>query len=1049
MHRFQKRVHLVGCVLAAVTGAASVAAAAPNGSSVRSLRMRTEKAKAKAHTPTRTAQPDDGGEAAPPADEPPPADAPPPVEATPPPAPPVEATPAEAAPPSPAPTTDEELARMAAEAEAAANSSDGTIGGEVIEVTGSLVDRKTLDTPAPVSVVDREIMQASGLANVGDILQKLPSQSNAINVNFNNGGDGSTRINLRGLGAGRTLVLMNGRRVVPGGTGADTSVDLAVIPLAAIERIEILKDGASAIYGSDAIGGVVNVITRHDFKGTEASLYAGGAQGAGNGMDGQTYDASIVTGTSSAKGSFMLAAAYSQTQPIFAGDRKFARSDLDYNFEYDPTDPDDVLISEAGSSATPEGLLVWDDGDPTPGNALWDSLATSCPSGACYHNPDGSYRDFSFDGNSDSGAGDLYNFQPENYLVTPLRRYNIFADGTYHFSDHIDGKVEILYTNRKSNQSLAPEPLFFDRLFAISKDSIYNPFGRDVGFYRRRMVEGGDRLFKQNVDSFRTVVGLEGDIPDDAPALKNWKWEVSYNYGRTSATQVNQGSFILSHLQEAVGPSYIDPDTGAATCGTPTEPGSATCIPVNVLGRAGSVSRDSLKGLQYTGISQGFNDQKTLLAQAHGQLAKTPWGGDIALGLGADYRREQGGFQPDPLTSTGDTTGNATEPTLGGYNVGEAFAELSIVPVTNRKLAKYVEIDGAIRGFNYSTFGSGVTWKAGALYKIPQGVSLRGTYSTAFRSPSIGDLYSGQADNFASVTDPCDTIQHPNIDPVTAANCAADGVPADHEDGSTQLRSKVGGNPDLDPEKAKVLTAGLVIEPEKVKGLSLTLDYFHADIDNAITSLGESVILSQCYSSAVRENCDLISRNPQTKNIDLIINTQTNVGGNVTSGVDYAVSYDHDFGTPGRFRFNVEGTVLLKYNLITATGTLFGLGVYDLGVFPRLKNNVSVIWGKGNIGAGANVRFIGGFKECADDNCAKADDGTPALSREVDANITSDLFLNYNWKNIVGRSTVSVGVNNVLDQDPPFVYAGFLANSDASTYNYMGRFFYLRLGQTF
>jgi outer membrane receptor protein involved in Fe transport len=1002
--------------------------------------MRTAKAKAKAHTPTRTAQPDDGGEATPPADAPAPADA----------------TPAAGAPAPAAGTTDEELARMAAEAEAAAANSDGTVGGEVIEVTGSLVDRKTLDTPAPVSVVDREIMQASGLANVGDILQKLPSQSNAINVNFNNGGDGSTRINLRGLGAGRTLVLMNGRRVVPGGLGADASVDLNVIPLAAIDRVEVLKDGASAIYGSDAIGGVVNVITRQDFKGTEAQLYTGGAQASGSkhGMDGQQYDASIVTGTSSAKGNIMLAAGYSQTRPIFAGDRAFARSQLSYDYTYDPTmDPDHLgPVSQNGSSATPEGRLKWKDGDPTPGNALWDSLMTSCPSGTCYHDPTtGAYRNFNSGGNSDTGTGDLYNFQPENYLVTPLRRYNVFADGTYHFSDHVNGKFELLYTNRKSNQSLAPEPLFFDQIGPISGASIYNPFGRDVNIYRRRLVEGGDRLFKQNIDSFRTVVGLEGDIPEDAPVLKNWKWEVSYNYGRTSGSNVNSGSLILSHLTNAVGPSFIDPATGAATCGTIDSPGPSDCVPVNILGTAGSVSRAALKYLQYTGISQGFNDQKTLLAQTHGQLAKTPWGGDIALGLGADYRREQGGYQPDPLTSTGDSTGNATQPTLGGYNVGEAFAELSIVPVTNRKLAKYVEIDGAVRGFNYSTFGSGATWKIGALYKIPQGVSIRGTYSTAFRSPNIGDLFSGQSDNFAAVTDPCDKDKHPMPDPITAQNCAADGIAVDHTDGSSQLKSKVGGNPNLQPEKAKVLTAGIVIEPEKVKGLSLTLDYFHANITNAITSLGESVILAQCYSNSTtnRENCNLIHRNATSQNIDLITNIETNVGGNVVSGMDYAAAYDHDFGKVGRFRFNVEGTVQFKYNLITATGTLFGLGVYDLGVFPRIKNNVSVIWGKGNLGAGTNMRFIGGYKECQDDNCATASDGTKALSRKVDSNITNDLFVNYSWKNLVGKTAISAGVNNVFDKKPPFVYAGFLANSDASTYDYMGRFVYVRLGQTF
>ncbi|MCE9579209.1 MAG: TonB-dependent receptor [Deltaproteobacteria bacterium] len=950
---------------------------------------------------------------------------------------------------------------MAAEAEAAAENSDGTVGGEVIEVTGSLVDRKTLDTPAPVSVVDREIMQASGLTNVGDILQKLPSQSNAINANFNNGGDGSTRINLRGLGANRTLVLMNGRRIVPGGTGADSSVDLAVIPIAAIERIEILKDGASAIYGSDAIGGVVNVITRSDFKGTEVTGYTGLAQASGskNGADGQTYDVSVATGTASSKGSIMMAAQYSQTQPIFAGDREFGRTDLD--FDYTATDPADQIV-ENGSGTIPEGRIKWKDGQPDTGNALWDSLSGKCASGFCVNDGMGGYRNYNGGGNSDSGKGDLYNFQPENYLVTPLRRYNVFADGTYHFNSHVNGKIEMLYVNRKSNQSLAPEPLVFDSFgVTISKDSIYNPFERNVYVYRRRFLEGGDRLFKQNVDTFRTVVGLEGDIPEDAPALKNWKWDVSYNYGRTQAISINQGNLILSHLANAVGPSFIDPDTGTPTCGSPGAPGPADCVPLNILGpaSANAVTPEMLKYLQYTGVGTGFNDQKTMLAQAHGQVAKTPWGGDVAVGVGADYRQEAGGSQSEPLAATGDSTNGANAPTAGKYNVAEAFAELSIVPVTNRKLAKYVEIDGAIRGFNYSTFGSGTTWKVGALYKIPQGISLRGTYSTAFRAPSIADLYSGAADSFPEAVDPCDNaIDEAGVtDPIIKANCAADGVPADLSDGSTQLRSTVGGSTKVKPEKAKVLTAGIVVEPEKVKGLSVTLDYFNADITNAITSLGVPVILSQCYTRGTgdqRQNCDLIKRNPVTHTISIIDDRQTNVGGNKTSGLDYAISYDRAFDKPGRFRINIEGTYLFKYNLITGIGTIFGRGVYDLGVFPRLKNNVSLIWGKGNLGAGATVRYIQGFKECDGDDCAGKlkIEGTatePKPWRDVNSNTTMDLFVTYGWKNLVGRTSVSAGVNNVADTKPPFIYAGFLANSDASTYDYMGRFFYVRASQSF
>ncbi|HTJ41431.1 MAG TPA: TonB-dependent receptor [Kofleriaceae bacterium] len=1003
-------------------------------------------------TPDQPTPPDNGGTPTPPPEggTPP---TPPPDEGTPPPPPPPDNGAA------PAGNTDDELAKMAAEAEKAAENGEGTVGSEVIEVTGSLVDRKTLDTPAPVTVIDREILKASGLTNVGSIMQTLPANSNGLTVAFNNGGDGTVKVNLRGLGTARTLVLINGRRVVPGGLGADSSVDLNTIPLAMVERVEVLKDGASAIYGSDAIGGVVNVITRNDFKGTEATLYTGATSHG----DGNVYDASIVTGASYSKGNVVFSAGYNQQDPIFAGDRDFSRAQ--YSFDFSNTNSHGTIQGN-GSSSTPNGLLLWDDGvddaDAGGGNALWDQLKVDCPSGFCTRDGSNSpYRDFSFDGNSDElnamgqRAGDLYNFQPENYLTIPLRRYNIFSTGTYKLSDHINAEYEALYVNRKSDQSLAAEPLFFDQYpFGIAHDSIYNPFNRDVFFYRRRVVEAGDRTDKQNVDTFRMVVGLNGEIPEDAPALKNWKWEASFNYGRTQATNAHAGSFILSHLGNAVGPSYYDA-MGAPKCGTPTSPGPSDCVPANFLGAAGSLTPEMLKYLTYTGIAFGFNDQKTVLAQAHGQIAKTPWDGDIALALGADYRKETGGFQSDPLAATGDTTTNANEPTSGDYNVGEAFGELSIVPVTNRKAAKYLELDGAFRAYDYSTFGSGVTWKASALYKVPQGISFRGTYSTAFRSPSIADLFSGQSDNFNNVSDPCDTTNGPVTDPTVAHNCFApvsqggDGLPMDFQDPQSQLKSKVGGNPKVGPESADVLTAGIVIEPEKVKGFAITFDYYKIKIDNAITSLGEDVILNQCYGQSNRQNCNLISRNPNTQAITLISNLQTNVGGEDSSGIDYAVSYDHDFGGPGRFRFNWEGTYLLTQDLITATGKVFGIGVYDLGAFPRYKNNVGVIWGKGHLGAGANVRMISGFKECDNNDCSKKDDGTLGGVRGVDSNVTGDIFLNFSTKDAMGTTSLAVGVNNVADTPPPFIYNGFYANSDASTYDFMGRFMYVRLSQMF
>jgi iron complex outermembrane recepter protein len=924
--------------------------------------------------------------------------------------------------------SDEELARLA----------EVEVANEIIVVTGSTLDRRELTTPAPVTVLDKADLEAAGLATVGDVIQNLPAQSNAINAQVNNGGDGSTRIDIRGLGAARTLVLLNGRRMVPGGTGANASVDVNSIPLAVIERVEVLKDGASAVYGSDAIGGVVNIITREDFEGTEVALYTGSAQRG----DGFSYDASFVTGHTSKneKGNIIFSAGFQSQRPVFAGDRAFSAYDRVYDFTQ--TDPA-LRESIGGSSATPNGRVnpstIDYDGDGRP-----DGNAMLCGAGACKPDGKGGWMPF-------AAPDDLYNYQPENYLYTPSQRYNAFAKGHYKLTGTAKAFFEGLYINRQSNQQLAPEP--FIAAVPISGESIYNPLGGDVYDYRRRLEEFGPRSAHQNIDTFRVVTGIGGKISEDAAAFKNWKWEVSYNYGHTVAVQRNDGNLIKSRLAQALGPSYTDTD-GTPRCGTPQSP-IPGCVPMNIMGPSGSIDPAMRDYVTFVGVNSGYNDQKTALAQAGGRVAKLPYGGDISLALGADYRIEAGGSTPDPLTATGDTTGNAFAPTAGKYNVAEAFGELSIVPMSQRKLAEWLEISLAARGFRYDTFGSGATWKAGGLWKTIGGIGLRGTYSTAFRAPSVAELYQGKADSYPSAGDPCDTDQDgdgtsdgPLPNPVTARRCMEQGVPDNAVFGTAQQRSVIGGNPELEAETANVLTAGIVIEPPVVKGLSLTLDYFRIKIKNSIQSLGAQIILANCYTRDQDEACAQINRDPQLNNqIDFIDDPLSNVGGTNTDGLDFAIAFDHKTAA-GRFRHQFEGQYLLKYELDNTIQLLQGVGYYDLGVYPRIKANYTTLWGLGGVSAGFNVRYIDRFKECMDNDCNTPENLT-MYSRDVDMSLTGDVFAGYSTKSAAGMTRFTVGVNNVTDQRPPLIYVGFAGDSDASTYDYMGRYFYMRVSQLF
>jgi iron complex outermembrane recepter protein len=927
--------------------------------------------------------------------------------------------------------TDEDLALLA-EVEAE---------GEIILITGSTLDRRELTTTAPVTVLDRADLEAMGVTTLGPILQSLPAQANGLNVQLNNGGDGSTRIDLRGLGDRRTLVLLNGRRVMNIGLGANPSFDINTLPLAVVQRVEVLKDGASAVYGSDAIGGVVNVITRRDINDTEVALYTGTSQRG----DAINYDLSFVTGHTTPKGSVMVSAGWQHQRPVLAGDRNFSRYDRFYDF----TEPDpSKRVGIGGSSATPGGRLnprsIDYDGDGVP-----DGIADLCGAGACKPDGMGGWVPF-------VSPDDLYNYQPSNYLYTPAQRYNAFSTGHYDLTPNTRAFFEMLYSGRRSELMLAPEPYGLIGGLSISGESIYNPLGGTVYDYRRRLVEFGNRRHVHDIDTFRIVTGLAGKIADDARALKGWKWELSYNFGRSTAIETKTGSLIRSRLAAALGPSFVDVD-GKPKCGSPGNviPG---CVPLNIMGPPGSITAEQRDYVAYRGIASGLNDQKSALALLGGRVAELPNGGDISLALGGGYRAEAGAFHPDPISVTGDTTDTKFQPTRGSFDVVEGFAELSIVPVSGQPYADWVELSLAARGFRYNTFGSGMTWKAGTLVKIPAGLAVRTTLSTAFRAPAVVELYRGPSENFPATTDPCDTdidgdgvSDGPLANPVAARRCAEQGVAADAVFGTTQQRSVDRGNPNLDPETARVLTAGLVYEPPPVKGLAFTVDYFRINITEAIQALGARAILANCYTRDEDEACALIARDPVREYaIGQIDDPLTNVGGTFTDGVDFAVALDRRLGDH-QLRNRLGGQYLRTYELETASKRLQGVGYYDLGVFPRLRVNLSSAWERDDLRVGFNVRYVGGYKECMGNDC-NTPENLQMYSRDVESYLAMDLFTGVTHRSRAGVTRFTMGVNNLTNRTPPTIYDASrvgAADSDVSAYDYIGRYFYLRVAQQF
>jgi iron complex outermembrane receptor protein len=354
-----------------------------------------------------------------------------------------------------------------------------------------------------------------------------------------------------------------------------------------------------------------------------------------------------------------------------------------------------------------------------------------------------------------------------------------------------------------------------------------------------------------------------------------------------------------------------------------------------------------------------------------------------------------------------------------------------------------------------------VTYKASALWRTAGGISLRGTYGTAFRAPNIAELYAGKADSFVLVEDPCDTNPGSGpktLDAATAKECAKEGVPTNANFGSTQLRAQVGGNPQLKAETAKIGTAGIVWEP--LAGLGITLDYWNIEIDNQITSVPVSTILSQCYEQGNQNYCNPalqgtgISR-ASNGQISYVYDPTANIGQLSTSGLDFAIGYTWKLPDVGRFRHALEGTYLFKYNLDTGSlgpdgkeVIIHGKGSYDLGVNPDLKVNLLTSWQHpSGFGAGFNIRYVDSFRECGGNDCADPDPTNS--SRQVDSYITADLYLDYVLKSSQGTTSISIGVNNITDATPSTIYNGAALNSDESIYDFMGRFFYARLSQLF
>ena len=920
-----------------------------------------------------------------------------------------------------------------------------------IQVTGSRIRRTDVETSQPVFSLNREEIQAQGLTSVGDVIQNITANGSTLNTTINNGGNGETRVSLRNLGSSRTLVLVNGRRWV-GGTGLGGAVDLNTIPTAAVERIEILKDGASAIYGSDAIAGVVNVILRQNFEGAEANAYYGQFDKG----DGARTSADFTVGSIGERWSAMLGIGYVKEDPVMAGDREISAVPV---FGSTP--------NFGGSSTTPNGTFcIFGDTQfcqaPNGDYGLWQ-INPGTPNGFT------TYR----------GSIDNYNFAPDNYLITPQERVSLFADGSLDLTDDIRFRVTTQFNQRRSEQLLAAMPVVIIPVFGIgapafgpddaviSADNIYNPFGQDIQWVQRRGVETGGRSFKQDVDTFAFNGGFEGsfDIGE-----RFFDWELGYFYGENEQNDTTQGLFQYSKLKNALGPSLLV--DGTPTCvTTPGDPSTAIdgCVPLNFLGGAGTITPEMLDYVTFIAQDSFGYEQKTFYGSIGGELIDLP-GGPLAFSFGAESRKESGFDQPDALINAGDTTGNARTATAGGYSVDEVYLELAIPVLADLPFAQLLEFSVASRYSDYSNFGETVNSKFGFKWKPITDLMVRGNWAEGFRAPAIAELFQGQSDSFPNLSDPCNTTNFPGLTAEQQARCTSAGVtPGGYNQTNSQIRITVGGNPNLQPEKAESRTLGLVWSPAFIPGFDMSLDWWNIELTDTISGLSGQAIANRCIRQGDAGACALITRGAGGTIVDLL-SSGLNIGAADVEGYDLTLGYRIPESAWGQFSLVWDTAYLasVKYDFdgdgivgeVSEGGNL--VGEYQDGNNNwRIRSNLALRWELGDVGAAWNARYYSGQDEdCSGFNAANTallcSDPTRIVNNEAGNPVAApenyipsvtyhdaNVFWNAPW-----NAKITLGVNNVMDKDPPRSASTF-ANSFDPQYEIPGRFYYMRYTQRF
>jgi iron complex outermembrane receptor protein len=917
---------------------------------------------------------------------------------------------------------------------------------ETVTVTGSRIRSVDVETAQPVFTITQADIQKTGLTSVGDILQNItiagaPTFSKSA-VLASNTEEGGQYVNLYNLGENRTLVLVNGKRWM---TSLAGFTDLSTIPASLIERIDVLKDGASAIYGSDAIAGVVNIILKDHYDGAEFN----GSIGQNQGGDGSQQAYSFTMGNTTEKSSLVFAATFNKTAPVWAKSRDLTK------FTYGPDFGLDGL-----SGTGPWGRFSYDGKTYVINHTgSWNGQGVSADS-----------RNL---GNYHVGVNypdDYYNPTLQMMEQLPTQLKSVFTKGSYNLTDNITFKATGMYAERNSSTQVAGYPFNssnlvegLNPLVQLSGDSYYNPVpGTDLDIVRRTIEL--PRVARESSKSLHFDAGLEGEFQ---VGQYPWDWDAGFDYNKYDVNSQLSGNLNLVNLQKALGPSFLNGD-GVVQCGTAADPISLSqCVPFNILG---GPSASTAAALNYVNALEQESMQsvsKEFSANITGGLFEMPLNaGTFSFAAGVDHREINGYFLPDPMASQGYTTDLVSGPTSGGYTINEAYVELSAPVLKDLPGAKELSFDVASRYSHYSNFGSTTNNKYSVQYVPFEDLKLRATYAKGFRAPTISDLYGGGSQTFDYYTDPCDSQYGSTSNPTVAKNCAAAGLPANFRQLDTAGAPVQGpsnqstspfwsdtGNTALQPERSITRTMGLVYSPHYVDGLNFTLDYYDILIRNVITGISADYTLQQCYQYSVQSFCDQFTRDSEGQ-VTGLHEGSTNLGWVRTSGYTFGMNYRLPQFSFGQFRVTLDANYLHKYTEQSEPGApvINYVGQWSL---PHWRANLAVDWQRGNWGATWGLRYYGAFlDECFDTdmhcNMPNYDSKNWAYGPGADrigAVVMNDIQGRYQ---LPWNANIALGVRDMFDKHPPIA---FTVGNNNSTYIDpsldLGRYVYLQYNQKF